>query len=146
MKKLLIATLLLMVVTATAFAAGNAKVEAIFKIAYPGATHVHFKTVGELVSVSFDYEAHHMQAFYDAEGEQVAVSKHIDFNSLPMRGQATIKAKYPTHTTVEIIEMESQEEGVCFYVALLDGVEKTILRVSSSGREVTFFKKETMKK
>lgn len=143
MKKLL-ATALFIVAMATAVSAaglgGNSTVEALFKAAYPGATNVHFKTVGELVSVSFELNNHNMQAFYDTEGTKVAVSKNIDFTSLSMRGQNAVKQKYTNYTPVETIEMDSQEEGLCYYVSLLDGTQKIVVRVSPGG-DVTFFKK-----
>ncbi|GGH62121.1 hypothetical protein HNQ91_001204 [Filimonas zeae] len=143
MKKLLIAAVLTIVVAATASAGSfveNAKLEALFKAAYPGATHVHYKTVGDLISVSFMLDHHAMQAFYDIEGEKVAVSKAILFSTLPMRGQEAIKTRYAGYTATEAIEMDSQMEGVCYYISLKNDTRKIVVRLSPNG-DLELFKR-----
>jgi len=121
MKKLLIAAILTIAVAVSASAGSfveKAKLESLFKAAYPGATHVHYKAVGELISISFMYEHHAMQAFYNEDCEKVAVSKAIVFSVLPMRGQEAINSRYPGYTPTEAVEMDSQMEGLCYYVSL----------------------------
>lgn len=143
MKKLLIAALLTIVVAATASAGSlveNAKLEAVFKAAYPGATHVHYKTVGELVSVTFVLDNYSMQAFYNSDGEKIAVSRVMRFSNLPMRGQDAIHQRYENYAATEVIEMDSQEEGVCYYISLEKDSKKLTVRLSTAG-DLTVFKR-----
>lgn len=143
MKKLFIAALLTIVVAVTASAGSfveNAKLEALFKAAYPGATHVHYKTVGELISITFIWENHNMQAFYNSDAEKVAVSRVIKFGSLPMRGQEAVNQRYAGYNITEVIEMDSQEEGVCYYLSLNKDAKKLIVRLSVLG-DLNVFKR-----
>jgi len=143
MKKLLIAAVLTIVVAATASAGSfveNAKLEALFKAAYPGATDVHYKTAGELISISFMYDGHAMQAFYNDSCEKVAVSKAIVFSALPMRGQDAINSRYPGYTATEAVEMDSQMEGLCYYVSIKNDTKRLIVRLSPGG-DLELFKR-----
>lgn len=143
MKKLFIAALLTIAIAATASAGSfveNARLEALFKAAYPGATHVHYKTVGELVSVTFIWNNYNMQAFYNSDAEKVAVSRVIKFSNLPMRGQEAVNQRYEGFNVLEVIEMDSLEEGTCYYVSLNRDSKKLIVRVSVLG-DVSVFKR-----
>lgn len=143
MKKLLIAAVLTIVVAATASAGSfveNARLEALFKAAYPGATHVHYKTVGELISVSFMHNGCTMQAFYNDNCERVAVSKAIVFSALPMRGQEAINNRYEGYTATEAVEMDSEMEGLCYYISLKKDTKRLIVRLTPSG-DLELFKR-----
>lgn len=141
MKKLLIAAITVITLTASAFAADtNDKMLNLFKAAYPTAEKVHYKAVGELVSISFVLNNTNMQAFYNSEGEQVAVSRVIAYNNLPSRSQITLASKFKGFTATEVIEMDHSTEGVSYYVSLESNNQKVIAQVSTGG-EVSIFKK-----
>lgn len=140
-EKFIIAAIAILTFTAAAFAADhNDKALTLFKAAYPGATHVHYKTVGELVSIRFQLDSTSMQAFYNNEGEQVAVSRVIGYQKLPGRAQSEIAGKFVGYTATEVIEMEHSGEGLCYYVSLVGNNRKIVLQVSPGG-EVSVFKK-----
>ncbi|MDR6340215.1 hypothetical protein HNQ91_003280 [Filimonas zeae] len=141
MKKFIIAAITVITLASTAFAAdNNDKATSLFKAAYPGATNVHYKTTGELVSISFVSDSTRMQAFYNTSGEQVAISREISTQSLPLRAQRYITEKFSDYTTKEVIEMDHSTEGTNYYVSLVNGNQKVIAQVSVGG-EVSVFKK-----
>lgn len=141
MKKFITAVITVITLTASAFAADyNDKAISLFKAAYPGASNVHYKTVGELVSIRFQLDSTSMQAFYNLDGEQVAVSRAVNFQKLPMRAQRDIESRYNGYTATEVIEMEHSTEGTSYYVSLSASGRKVIVQVSLAG-EVSVFKK-----
>jgi len=141
MKKFIIAAITVITLVSAAFAAdNNDKALNLFKAAYPGAEKVHYKTVGELVSISFVLDSTSMQAFYNAEGEQVAVSRVISYKNLPLRALTTLESKFGNYTATEVIEMDHSTEGTCYYVSLKSNNQKLIAQVSVGG-EVSVFKK-----
>ena len=141
MKKFIIAAITVIALATSAFAADtNEKTMNLFKAAYPGATNIQYKALRELVSVSFVLDSTSMQAFYNADGEQVAVSKVITYQQLPLRATITLENKFKGYTTAEVIEMDHSTEGVSYYVSLVNDSQKVIAQVSTSG-EVSIFKK-----
>ncbi|BAV07534.1 hypothetical protein SAMN05421788_109113 [Filimonas lacunae] len=141
MKKFIIAAIAIIAFTANTFAADtNDKTISLFKAAYPNATNVHYKLLGEVVSISFVVNNTSMQAFYNNDGEQVAVSRETSINRLPARAITTLNSKYPGYTTTEVIEMEHSTEGTSYYVSLEKNNQKVITQVSVDG-SVSVFKK-----
>jgi hypothetical protein len=141
MKKFIIAAITVITLATSAFAADtNDKAMNLFKAAYPGAEKVHYKTVGELVSISFVLDSTSMQAFYNAEGEQVAISRVISYDNLPQKATLTLESRFSGYTATEVIEMDHGADGISYYVSLLNNSQKVIAQVSVNG-EVSVFKK-----
>lgn len=143
MKKLFIAALLF-IAAATANAAttnDNSRIAAFFKAAYPGATNVHYKTVEEMVSVSFVLEGAQMQAFYNKDGERLAISKVVELKSLPLKAQTAIGKKYADYAVTEVIEMDYATEGTSYYVSLLGDNQKVVIVRATTEGELSIFKK-----
>ncbi|GGH59588.1 hypothetical protein HNQ91_000661 [Filimonas zeae] len=141
MKKFIIAAIALISFTTATFAAGNNdKAMDLFKASYPGATQVHYKTVGELVSVRFVLDNTRMEAFYNEEGEQVAISKAISYQNLPVTAIRNIEQKFNGYTATEVIEMEHNTAGTSYYVSLVNNGHKVIVQVRLNG-EVSVFRK-----
>ncbi|GGH77994.1 hypothetical protein HNQ91_003979 [Filimonas zeae] len=141
MKKFIIAAITVITLATTAFAADtNDKTMNLFKAAYPGAEKVHYKAVGELFSVSFVLDGTNMQAFYNAAGEQIAVSRSIAYKNLPARAIVALENKFKGYAATEVIEMDHSTEGSSYYVSLVNDSQKVIAQVSVSG-EVSVFKK-----
>lgn len=141
MKKFIIAAIAAITLVTTAFAANNNdKASSLFKAAYPDATNVHYKTTGELVSISFVLDSTRMQAFYNTSGEQVAISRAISIQNLPLRAQRYMADKFSGYTATEVIEIDHSIEGTNYYVSLVNNNQKVIAQVSVGG-EVSVFKK-----
>ncbi|BAV07557.1 hypothetical protein SAMN05421788_10991 [Filimonas lacunae] len=141
MKKFIIAAIAIIVFTANTFAADtNDKTLSLFKAAYPNATHVHYKTLGDLVSIHFIADNTAMEAFYNTDGEQIAISKVISYQALPLKAINALQRKFSHYTTTEVIEMDHSTEGVFYYVSLVNNNQKVIAQVSLEGA-VSIFKK-----
>ncbi len=141
MKKFIIAAITVLTFTVSAFAADtNDKTTNLFKATYPGATQVRYKTLGELVSISFLLDSTSMQAFYNAEGEQIAVSRVISCEKLPLKAAITLASKYNRYAATEVIEMDHNTEGTSYYISLENSSQKVIVQISVNG-EVSVFKK-----
>lgn len=141
MKKFIIAAITVITLITSAFAADvNDKTLNLFKAAYPGAEKVHYKTVGELVSITFVLNNTSMQAFYNEEGEQVAVSRVIAYKQLPLKAIHVLGNKFCGYTATEAIEMEYKNEDTAYYVSFVNDSQKVIVKVSAGG-EVSTFKK-----
>ncbi|GGH78010.1 hypothetical protein HNQ91_003975 [Filimonas zeae] len=141
MKKFIIAAITVITLVTSAYAADvNDKTLNLFKAAYPGAEKVHYKTVGELVSITFVLNNTSMQAFYNEEGEQVAVSRVIAYKLLPLKAIKVLGNKFCGYTATEVIEMEYKNEDNAYYVSFVNDSQKVIVKVSAGG-EVSTFKK-----
>ncbi|BAV05487.1 hypothetical protein SAMN05421788_10561 [Filimonas lacunae] len=140
MKKFIIAAITFITLATTAFAAdNNSHVASLFKAAYPNATNVHYKSIGEVVSISFVDNGNNMQAFYN-EGEQIAISRTISLQQLPSRAITALQNRFNGYATTEVIELDHNIEGTSYYVSLETSSQKVVAQVSVNG-EVSLFKK-----
>lgn len=141
MKKFIIAAITIITLATSALANDvNDKTLNVFKAAYPAAENIHYKALGEMISISFVLEGTRMQAFYSADGEQIAASRIIGYKKLPLRSLTAIENKYKDYTASEVIEMDHSTEGVSYFVSLKKENEKVIVQVSLQG-EVSVFKR-----
>jgi hypothetical protein len=113
--------------TANTFAAKQLKAE------FKDATNITWSTQARLSEASFTWNGQKLHAFYNEDGEQVALSREVSEDKLPLKAIQAIKAKYDGYTTTEAIEYNSTEDGLSYYVSLENGNKKVILSVSSEG-------------
>lgn len=142
MKKFIIAAITIISMTSAAFAAdNNDKTMDLFKASFPAAKQVHYKTVGDqLLSVQFVLDSTRMQAFYNEEGEQVAISKVISYQNLPAAAISNIEKRFNGYTPTEVIEMDYSTTGTSYFVSLVNNEQKVIAQVSLKG-EISIFRK-----
>lgn len=143
MKKLLIAALMVIAVSASAFADNaniNTKVLNHFQTQFEGASNVHWKTGESFVKASFVLNSQKMEAFYDVDGELIGTSYNVANEKLPTRAAKTIAEKYAAYQVQETIEFDSVKDGLSYYVSLTGAQSKIVLQVSAQG-EVSVFKK-----
>lgn len=145
MKKFLIAALMIIAVSATAFAdenekAVNTKVLSNFQTQFEGATNVHWKTGDTYVKAAFVLNDQKMEAFYDADGELIGTSYAVDYSKIPTRAAKVIAEKYAGYQVTETIEFDNEKDGLNYYVSVINPQSKIVLQVSSLG-EVSVFKK-----
>ncbi|BAV04831.1 hypothetical protein SAMN05421788_11849 [Filimonas lacunae] len=141
MKKFIIAAIAFISMTSMALAAGNnEKTLDLFKASYPEAKKIHYKTVGDLLCVHFVLDSTQMEAFYNEEGEQVAISKVISYQNLPALAISNIENNYSGYTVTEVIEMEHNATGTSYFVSLVNNEQKVITQVSLNGK-ISLFRK-----
>lgn len=143
MKKLFIAALMVIALSANAFADNtniNTKVLNHFQTQFEGAANVHWKTGESFVKASFTLNDHKMEAFYDVDGELIGTSYTVSKDKLPVRATKTISEKYAAYQVQETIEFDNVRDGLSYYVSLVSEQAKIVLQVSAQG-EVSVFKK-----
>lgn len=137
MKKILFTAIMAAAVTLSSFAADVTKVNRIilnkFATEYAGAENVSWKVTNEFTKASFVFEAEALEVFYNADGEQIATSKKVDFKSIPFSAQKTIRNKYASYAVLETVLLEKAGIGTHFYVSVENNGKKKVLEVSLLG-------------
>lgn len=137
MKKILFTAIMAAAVTLSSFAADVTKVNRIilnkFATEYAGAENVSWKVTNEFTKVSFVFEGEALEVFYNADGEQIATSKKVDFKSIPFSAQKTIRNKYASYAVLETVLLEKAGIGTHFYVSVENNGKKKVLEVSLLG-------------
>jgi len=135
--KLFIATAASLAIAIGAFAKGTETTKAIavkqLKSEFSDASNVTWSSQKNLTEASFEWNGQKLHAFYNADGDQIAVSREVSEDKLPLKALQAIKTKYSGFTTTEAIEYNSAEEGLSYYVSLENNNKKIILRVSPEG-------------
>jgi hypothetical protein len=141
--KLFIATAAALAVTISAFAktseSANAFVARQLKDQFKGASEITWSSNAHLKEASFVWNGQKLHAFYNDDNQQVALSREISEDKLPLKAQQAIAEKYSGYTTTEAIEYNSEEDGLSYYVSLEKDNKKVILNVSPEG-SVSVFK------
>lgn len=134
MKKLILAALIA-VSSATAMAqtGGNKKVDVSFHAAFPQATNVSWGEKKSFVVISFREFDQPIQAYYDYNGNQIAVCRNVLQNNLTMPALSAVQRNYIGYNYVGGIEMDHANDGHCYYVSLQRDTRRIILRVSLEG-------------
>jgi len=135
--KLFFTALAAVAITATSFAKGpetaNAKAQKSLTEEFKDAKQVDWSTKGSFTEASFEWNGQKLQAFYTQDGEQVALSRKLSVDQLPVKALHAIKSRYSDYTTTEAIEFNSADAGLSYYVSMEKGNKKTILNISPDG-------------
>jgi hypothetical protein len=144
MKKLFIATMMVVTLTATAFAAPktvSSRISNRFQSEFENASNVSWTVTDKYSKASFILEGKTIEAFYDATGEKIGTSQAISVSSLPKKAQKVIDTKYAGYKVTEAISFDKTDEGVQHYVSLENEKSKLVLEVSKDGDVSVFSKK-----
>lgn len=135
--KLFFTALAAVAITATSFAKGpetaNAKAQKSLIEEFKDAKEIDWATKGALTEATFEWNGQKLQAFYTQDGDQVALSRQVSVDQLPVKVLRAIKGKYSDYKTTEAIEFNSTDTGLSYYVSLEKNNKKTILNVSTDG-------------
>jgi len=147
MKRLSIAVILFLAVFGTAAANPTGDNDNLnfrgadnFRHQFPEATAVNYKVKGQYTEVVFTWNGLKLQAFYDLDGNPLATARVIDKNNLPLNVQLNLQKYYGTGYISTAIEYSDVNEGLCYYVAVVEPKSSYLLHVSTSG-EISVFKK-----
>jgi hypothetical protein len=145
MKKLFIATLIVVAAGTSAFAADgkkeNYKVKNNFEAQFAGAQDVSWTNKENYLKASFTMQDEKVEAFYGTDGDLIAVSRQVDPKALPLGAISKIRKEFASFRITDTIEFE-QDGDKCYYVSLEDGNRKQILQVSLYG-SVSIYKGAT---
>lgn len=147
MKRLFLAVILSLTVFGSAFAnpaGGNENLNFPgsdhFLHQFPQATAVNYKVKGQFTEVNFTWNGLQLQAFYDKEGSPLATARTIDKNNLPVNVQLNLQKYYGDWSISGAIEYADVNEGLSYYVTVVNPKSSWLLHVSTGG-EISVFKK-----
>lgn len=104
-----------------------------FRTTFPQATMVECKTKGDLTEVNFTWQGLHLAAFYDKEGTQIATSRTLTTDNLPLNIQLKLKHEYPGSIPQEAIEYNDTDNNLSYFVTITDQKSTYILHFSTDG-------------
>jgi len=107
---------------------------------FPTAADVNCRLRGQVTEVNFIWNGIKLQAFYDAAGDPVAISRFITVDNLPVSAQMSLKKDYAGYVATEAAEFDGAEDGLCYYVTVVSPKNSYLLHVSTSGT-ISVFKK-----
>jgi len=150
MKKFILAALIAVTITTTAFADANTnistKVTDNFSLQFEAATNVQWTLSSTYIKASFMQFGEKLEAFYLPDGSLIGTSKQIALDKLPENAVRNITKKYPfpPYKLKECIQFENADGVVSYYVSLEEeGKSKTILEISAAGGVSTFQRSTT---
>ena len=111
-----------------------------FRHQFPQATSVEYKVKGQFTEVNFTWNGLQLQAFYDKEGTPLATARAIDKNNLPVNVQLNLQKSYADAFIAAAIEYNDANEGLSYYVTVVDAKSTYLLHVSTGG-DISVFKK-----
>ncbi len=109
-----------------------------FKSAFNNASEVNWSATTNFYKASFLLNGQYVAAFYNANGEMVALTRNISSFQLPLVLQGDIKKQYPKYWISDLFEI-ANEEGTSYYITLENADTKLVLK--SGGNSWITFKK-----
>lgn len=147
MKKIIISALALTIITISAFANNttsvNQKVLHSFKKSFQTAEIVRWEVKNNMYKVTFKDFGREMYAYYNGEGEQLAISRNIPTDQLPLSLSSALKSKFSQGWLTDLFEMSSNGE-TAYYATIECSTHITILKGDATSGWATF-KKEKRK-
>jgi hypothetical protein len=147
MNRLFLAVILSLTVCGSAFANPKGGDETLnfpgsehFARQFPQATAVNYKVKAQFTEVDFTWNGLQLQAFYDNQGTPLATARTIDKNNLPVNVQLNLQKNYGDAYISAAIEYADANDGLCYYVTVLEPKASYLLHVSTSG-DISVFKK-----
>jgi len=144
MKKLFIAAIMVVTLTATAFATPvtvNTRISSSFASEFASASNLTLAVNSNFSKAFFILDGKAMEAFYDLNGEKIGTSHAISVASLAKKAQTTIAVKYAGYKVTEAISFDKAGEGEQYYVSLENEKNKVVLEITAGGNVSVFSQK-----
>lgn len=109
----------------------NPAVQQSFQNTFSGATDVEWTISENLYKASFTYNGQVVTAYYGTDGTQLALTKNISSDQLPISLQADLRKHYDGYWVSNLFEM-NDANGVSYYITLETGESKLVLKSQSS--------------
>ena len=145
MKKIII--MLAVTISSLAAFAGeenvNKKVLNAFSQEFAGAKDVKWTTNETFYKASFVFNGQYVYAFYQLDGELLAMTRNISSLDLPISLQTSLKKGYDGYWISDLFEI-SNNEGTKYYITMENADSKLVLKSTNAG-DWTSFKKSAKK-
>lgn len=147
MKRIIMLAVMLTTITISSFASNisgvNQKVQNSFNRSFKNAEVVRWELKNNLYKITFKNFDKEMFAYYNADGDQVAVSRNIHIDQLPLALGAELKSRFSQGWLTELFEISSNGE-TAYYATLECATHITVLKADGMSGWATF-KKEKRK-
>jgi hypothetical protein len=141
-KMMMILALVLTVGTTFAFTgedAVNKQALNSFKTEFAGATDVNWTVGANYFKVAFTMSDQKLFAFYNKEGEFMAVTRYISSFQLPLNLQNGLKKDYSSYWISDLFELAGSDD-TSYYVTLETADSRIVLK-SNDGKTWTAYQK-----
>ena len=143
MKKIMkMLEMVLIISTSFAFTgedAVNKKALNSFKSEFVGATDAAWTSGSNYYQVAFTMNDQKLFAFYNTDGDFMAVTRYISSFQLPLKLQGSLKKSYGNYWITDLFEMAASDE-TGYYVTLENADTRIVLR-SVDGNDWSVYKK-----
>lgn len=140
MKKIIL-TLAIAISTLGAFAGEevNPKALASFKNEFASAKEVTWTVTAEYFKAEFTFNGQYVNAFYNADGELMGLTRNITSLELPMNLQASLKKTYEEFWISDLFEI-TRSNSTGYYITLENADTKIVLK-ATVGEDWSVYKK-----
>ena len=143
MKRIIMSALLLTTITISSFANNvtgvSQKAISSFKKSFQTAEVVRWEIKDNLYKVTFKNFDKEMFAYYNVNGEQIAVTRNIHIDQLPLTLAAELKGKYGQGWLTELFEISSNGE-TAYFATIESSTHTTIYKADGTSGWSTFKK------
>jgi hypothetical protein len=108
------------------------KVINAFKSEFSNAGDVSWTASTEYYKAAFTYNGKHVFAYYNTEGELLALTRYLSSEDLPLNLISPLKKKYSEYWISDLFEVAKTESTV-YFVTLENADTKLILKASGNG-------------
>ena len=129
MKKIII-MLAIAISSLTAFAGDenvNSTVLNAFKKEFAGAKDVQWTSTDNYYKAAFVFNGQNVTAFYQVDGELIAMTRNISSLELPISLQTNLKNNYSKYWISDLFEI-SNNEGTSYYITVENADSKIVLK------------------
>lgn len=128
-------------VSASEFEDVNKKVISSFNKEFVAAKNIKWSSADNFLKVSFTLNEHSFFAYYSAEGERIALTRHIEIRNLPLNLSAEIQNSYSSYWITDAFEVVGKTDSA--YYAIIESADYRITLKSASLSEWSIFKRES---
>lgn len=111
----------------------NDKVRTSFSRTFTNAQDVSWEVKNNLFKATFKKEGKTMYAYYDEFGDQVAISRNLHMDQLPLSLSAELRGKFEASWLTELFEVSANDE-TAYYATIENATHITTYKaVGTSG-------------
>ena len=147
MKKLMITLAFIALILGNVAFAGekgiDKRIRQAFEKEFSGAIDVQWYSYEEYIKVEFTLNNMRLRAWYNNDGETLALIRNIQFSSLPLKLQFDLKKNYKDYWITQIYELANKEGTQ--YNLVLENADLAIRLHSNGSNEWEFTEKEGKK-
>lgn len=150
MKQFFATALLALGLSGAAFASENEtinkQVRQSFEKEFSGAQYVNWEPIGtsELYHVTFVLKNERLNAYFDSEGQLLAMGRYVKQESLPLLISQKLDQKYKGHQILDVIEFIADNE-TSYIVRLQDQEKQLYVRAYYDGTTSVLKKSKIIK-